>query len=244
VTTAGCIDPGTVTPESLLAFVDGDAPPEVARHVAACPACSEEAASLASLQRRLGEALYRFDCPSGQSLGEYALDLLAPEARTAVARHVVDCLRCTAELRTLREFLAGDDPPVLERGGVLAGLRRIVATLLAPAPAMAPAAVALRGGSTSAQTYRAGDLTLTLGPGPQPRRGRASLMGLVVREDGDLEVPPASTARLLAPSGAAEATEIDDLGNFAFDDLAPATYSLELQLGDTVVVVEDVPVSS
>jgi hypothetical protein len=242
VTTTGCIDPGTVTPESLLAYADGDAPPEVVQHVAICPTCAAEAAELAGLQRRLGQALHRFDCPPGQTIGEYALDLVSPEERTVIARHVLDCLRCTAELRSLRAFLSGDDLIQVAPQGLLAGLKRTVATLFAPPTAMA--GVALRGGPSIAQTYRAGELTLTLAPGPQPRRGRTSLMGLIVREDGELEIPAGSTARLLAPTGAAESAEIDDLGNFAFDDLVPATYALELQLGDDVVVVEDVPMAS
>jgi len=244
VTTTGCIDPGTVTPESLLAYVDGEAPPDVVRHVSLCPTCAAEAADLAALQRRLGHALYRFDCPPGQTLGEYALDLVAPEERTLIARHVLDCLRCTAELRSLRAFLSGDELLDVAPQGLLAGIRRTVATLFAPSPSRDLAGVALRGGPSIAQTYRAGELTLTLAPGPQPRRGRASLMGLIVREDGELEIPAGSTARLLAPTGAAESAEIDDLGNFAFDDLVPATYALELQLGDDVVVVEDVPMAS
>ncbi len=144
MTTAGCIDPQTVTPDSLLMYLDGEAPAEVSQHVAACPACAAEAASLNRLQEQLGAALFRFDCPPSQVLGEYAIDLVTPEDRTSVAQHVVDCPRCTSELRSMREFLVADDLLLPARSGVVAGLRRIVASLFPPAPALAPA-VALRG---------------------------------------------------------------------------------------------------
>ena len=64
---------------------------------------------LASFEGWLARALYRFDCPDAHVLGEYDLDLLAPEQRTAIAAHVVDCLHCTSELAQLREFLATAD---------------------------------------------------------------------------------------------------------------------------------------
>jgi hypothetical protein len=244
VTTAGCIDPQTVTPDSLLMYLDGEAPAEVSQHVAACPACAAEAASLNRLQEQLGAALFRFDCPPSQVLGEYAIDLVTPEDRTSVAQHVVDCPRCTSELRSMREFLVADDLLLPARSGVAAGLRRIVASLFPPAPALAPA-VALRGSaSATAQTYRAGDLTLTLGPGLQTRSGRGSLMGLLVHDSGDPEEFAGSVARLLAPTGASIEAEIDELGNFAFDDLQPDTYRLELHVGDVVIEVEDVAVTA
>ncbi len=246
MTSTGCIDPRAVTPEAIMSFVDGEAPPAVADHIRRCPSCGAEAADLSVLQGRLSTVLNRVDCPPTQLLGEYSLDLLAAEQRTAIAGHVLECVRCTAELQTLRAFLKEEALAPAPEAGAMARLRRIVATLFVPTQSYAPGAVALRGAAdATAQTYQAADMTITLGPGAQPRRGRASMMGLMVREagdSGDADVPPGSMARLLAPSGAVESAEIDELGNFTFDDLHPGTFVLELQLADTVVVVEDVTV--
>jgi hypothetical protein len=226
-----------------MAFVDGEAPLAVADHIRHCPSCGAEAADLSVLQGRLSTVLNRVDCPPTQLLGEYSLDLLVAEQRTAIAGHVLECVRCAAELQTLRAFLREEALAAAPEAGAMARLRRVVATLFVPTPSYAPGAVALRGAAdATAQTYQAADMTITLGPGAQPRRGRASMMGLMVREAGDAEVPPGSIARLLAPSGAVESAEIDELGNFTFDDLHPGTFVLELQLADTVVVVEDVTV--
>ncbi len=69
-------------------------------------------------------------------------------------------------------------------------------------------------------------------------------MGLLVHDSGDPEEFAGSVARLLAPTGASIEAEIDELGNFAFDDLQPDTYRLELHVGDVVIEVEDVAVTA
>jgi hypothetical protein len=50
--------------------------------------------------------LDRFDCPSPQVLGEYHLDRLAAEECIGIARHLLDCHYCAAELEVLRDYLA------------------------------------------------------------------------------------------------------------------------------------------
>ncbi len=242
MTNIGCTRPGAVTPEAILAYVDGDASPDVAQHLRTCPACASEAQVYSRLQGRLGGALYRFDCPPAQALGEYELGLTSPEGRSGVARHVLDCPHCMAELLSLRTFLADDMALApAPRGGPVEGLRRVVATLFVPAPGAG--AAALRGGTDGeGATYRVEDLTITLGPGPPGPRGRASLMGLIVREDHDLEVSAGSTAHLLSATGEPVTAAIDELGSFAFDDIAPGNYGLELHLPGLIVAVEDVSV--
>ncbi|MDQ3702046.1 MAG: hypothetical protein M3442_14160, partial [Chloroflexota bacterium] len=204
MTTTGCIQPGMVTAESIVAFVDGDATPDVARHLRACPACAAEAQVYTRLQRQLTGALYRFDCPPTQTLGEYELDVVTPESRTTIARHLLDCPLCMTELMSVRAFLAEDGARFPVPGaGLVDGLRRLVATLFVPTAGAR--AIALRGSSDGqATTYRVEDFTITLGPGPQAHRGRASLMGLVVRESDDLDVNAESAARLVDDTGEGE----------------------------------------
>src|SRR5436309_1821070 len=185
---AGCpvndSHPGAVSPEEMLAYIDGEAPPRVVEHLRSCPDCMAAARGYARVQRRLQRSLQRFDCPSPQRLGDYELDILAPEERTAVAGHVVECPRCTDELRTLRDFLALEiaAPPI----GPLERARRLIAALVVPAPGAAHAR--LRGAAdTATQTYRAGDVTISVHTGPGARRGRGSIEGLAWRESGDTE---------------------------------------------------------
>ena len=103
---ARCHTPGAITPDQLMAYVDGAAPAPVVAHVRGCPACAAAAADQAWTQLRLRHAVTRAGCPTATTLGEYELDLLPPGDRDRVARHVRTCARCDADLRLLRAFLA------------------------------------------------------------------------------------------------------------------------------------------
>src|SRR4051794_21203062 len=98
-------DSAPVPPEDLIAYIDGEAAPEIARRIAADPRHLAEARGYARAQEALRQRLHRFDCPSSQTLGEYELGILVPAERLRIARHVVECPHCTVELATLRAFM-------------------------------------------------------------------------------------------------------------------------------------------
>jgi hypothetical protein len=85
---------------------------------------------------------------------------------------------------------------------------------------------------------------ITIGLSRGGRRDRASLAGLVWREDAGTEATVGGDAQLVDPSGAARTSPIDELGNFLFEDLPRGSYRLEIQLADRVVVAEDLPVGA
>lgn len=236
-----CSHPGTVAPEELLAYADGDALPRVAEHLRQCPGCAALAASYRLTEAALRRKLLRFDCPSPHAIGEYELGLLPPADRTAVAAHMVDCPRCAEELRTLRGFLA---TPMVPTRSMVDTLVRIVASLVSPGSRELPAlAGALRTSQAAGSAvYRAGELTVRISPGPMPRQaGTGSLVGMVLPERG--EVTAGGRATLLpeppaAPNETQRTVEIDDLGSFAFDAVPHGAYTLELRLADGVVVIE------
>ena len=64
------------------------------------------AQGLEATQQRLMAMLYRFDCPSPLTIGEYVMGLLEDPSRTAFARHMLECGPCAAEFTTARAFLA------------------------------------------------------------------------------------------------------------------------------------------
>jgi hypothetical protein len=185
----------------------------------------------AAFERRLHQALSRFDCPDAQTLGEYELDLLDPIERTRIAAHVLDCQACTEELRVLRTFLATPttvSQPLRERA------RRIIATLFTPRPGLAYGG--LRGADDrSTRVYEAGDVTITLGPGPTA----GSVVGLVVAGDAPSEALQSRAVRLARGEGSSADAQLDDLGNFEFADLGAGTYQLEIDLPRGTIVVED-----
>ena len=183
-----------------------------------------------NFERRLRSSVYRFDCPSAQTLGEYELDLVGPEDRTRIAGHVLECSECREDLETLRSFLVA---PVTVAEPVLDRVRRVVATLFVPRPGLAYSG--LRGSAeTSTRIYNAGDITVSIAPGP----AAGSLIGLVAGGEPltDREV------RLLPREGSPMVTRVDDLGNFEFEGVAAGTYALEIELPDGVLVIEELPV--
>lgn len=185
------------------------------------------------MESSLRRLLYRFDCPESQVLGDYQLDLLDAEQRMTVAAHAAECDECTADLRTLRAFLA-TEPAVSEPLGQR--VRRIVATLFTPSPGLALGAV--RGAADAAmRQYVAEDLTLSLAPGSES----GSLIGLVTGTEGiaDLEGCP---VRLHGATGTLATATVDDLGNFEFEGIADGVYSLEIDLGDRIIAVQDLQV--
>jgi len=180
----------------------------------------------------LHQALYRFDCPSAHTLGEYQLGLLPVEQQTALAAHAVDCDACRAELTTLRNFL---QTPISAPEPMLSRARRVLAALMTPAPRTAYGG--LRGAAQPAvRVYEVEDITVTIGPG----QGPGSLIGLLMVTSLAPEDLVGRTVRLLASDGAPRAAALDDIGNFEFDGLPPGPSSLELELPDRLLVVEDV----
>jgi len=191
---------------------------------------SGDGADESELETELRRSLYRFDCPDAHTLGEYELDVLDTADRTRIAAHVLECDECHAELTTLRDYLAAPttlSEPVLER------VRRIVASLFVPNPALAYGG--LRGGSgTSSRIYQAADITISIAPGQTP----GSVIGLVVAN----EPVDGHEVRLLPRQGAPVRTSVDELGNFVVEGLASGLYALEIELADGVLVIEELQV--
>jgi hypothetical protein len=184
-----------------------------------------------ALEIQLRHALYRVDCPDAHTLGEFELDLLDPVERIRVAGHAVDCEACAAELGVLRTYLA---TPTTVAEPLTGRARRIVAALFAPRPELAYGG--LRGvGDSATHVYTAGEVTVTLGPG----LNAGSVLGLVVADDVPPETLLARAVRLVPRAGSSTAAQLDDLGNFEFDDVPTGVYDLELDLPGSLVVIED-----
>jgi hypothetical protein len=276
-----CSEPGAIRDEELLAYLAGEyVRPTVVQHLARCQSCTMRLASYRRIESKLTNKLYRWDCPSNQILGEYQLGLLNQEQTIAIKRHLIGCVRCTAEVTMLTEFLA-NDPMLVERVPALsnnaastvpsrnhssgsgrdakqvldqlrdqakAGVRRIAASLLPPAPRPAygvrgtdpnlpglqwPRRYAAEGVNVSVQVER--------GPG---RQNELQLIGLVTRKGSPLEALQGIPVRLLSSTNTLYTQQIDDLGNFVFAPVVPETYTLELQFPDGVVVIDQLPVTS
>lgn len=130
-----------------------------------------------------------------------------------------------------------------------AGVRRIVATLLPPQPRFAYQRE-ISQATLWPRSYTAEDLSISIqierGTG---RRDTLQLIGLVTRKGEALGVlqgtPVLLSAQVVEKSfaGTQYMQSIDELGNFIFSSIAPATYTLELQFPESTVVIDQLPVT-
>jgi hypothetical protein len=130
-----------------------------------------------------------------------------------------------------------------------AGVRRIVATLLPPQPRLA-----FQRDSTKAalwpRRYMAEDVSISIQvERDASQRDSAQLIGFVTRQGQSLDmlqgtpVLLASQAAGMPLVGAQLTQHIDELGNFVFSSIAPATYILELQFPESTIAIEQLPVT-
>jgi hypothetical protein len=232
---SACVNASEINSGDLLAYVAGEPGSGVGDHLERCPACRADAAEYAELQRRLQATFLRQSCPPALALAEYALGVLAPQARQTTAAHLVECPHCRAEQRDAAAFLTADDRPAAR--GVLAGIRRLLAQPLRPAPAFA----GLRGAAgAESVTYDADGARLTIGVQRAARGGTFEIAGLV--EDGQ-RFQNASII-LFKGESVVEARVVDDLGSFSFEAVTTGVYRLELQTGDLQIEVDPLNVGT
>jgi anti-sigma factor RsiW len=219
---------GDVREGDLLAYLDGEAALALARHIAECPICTSDLAAFAELDARFSTALLRADCPSAETLLEFSAALLAPQQARQLTEHLTSCADCRAEL----SLIAAPAALSLAERVVQSGARVLRAVLMPP-PTLTPA---LRGDAPEQRRYTVAgyDLLLAIVP-PLAPGGHFMIEGQLGGDQIDA-VP--GEVRLLLDELEVRADTVDELGFFAFDAIAPAIYTLQLQLGDTVVQVD------
>jgi hypothetical protein len=225
-----------LTPEELMACVDGDASAEALEGIHECAECSSTVNDYKRLQLGLRQKLARFDCPSPLRLGEYAMDLVDAIERTSIAAHVLECNDCAAELKGLRAYLAVE-PLMTDRVGWRANVRRVVAQLVSNQPAAAFAPAFREVEQAPVLVYQTDTLQISVTQTAGDRPGTVCLDGLLVGRSPTPEPLAQCEVVLLPPAGPPLSTWTDELGNFVYDELEHGTYRLELSLPDEVVVV-------
>jgi hypothetical protein len=75
-------------------------------------------------------------------------------------------------------------------------------------------------------------------------RGSLQLVGLVTRKASTLEALQGTPVQLSSQTSTVYTQKIDELGNFVFSSIAPATYTLELQFPESIIVVDQLVLST
>jgi anti-sigma factor RsiW len=123
-------------------------------------------------------------------------------------------------------------------------VRRIIATLLPAQPRLAYQRDAAQQTATWPRRYAAADLSISLQLESSPdRRNTLQLIGFVTRKGATLEALQGTPVQLSSSTHVVFTQQIDELGNFVFSALAPATYTLELHFADTIIFIDQLPVT-
>lgn len=268
-----CSEPGIIRDEDLIAYLAGEeVRPVVAQHLARCQHCSSQLAAYRKMEGKLHSRLHRFDCPPSYLLGEYQLGMLDVATETEIKKHLNQCHFCLAEMTALTTFLAQEPMPAglsalpahaavqnnnhhavrdikrawdQVRDQAQAEVRRIIASLLPQQPRVAFVREVSQQEQLWPRRYVAEDVNVSMQLEQEPGHdGMLQLIGFVTRNGVTLEELRGMQVQLSSTSQAVYTQRIDELGNFIFSALAPATYALELQFPDETIVIDQLTISS
>ncbi len=183
-------------------------------------------------------ALYRGFCPDTTELGEYHLGLLVGDRRIAIAEHLPTCPLCQREMAQLDQFLTSVAPDiefsVADR--IKVWVARLVPQGFNTGLGLAPA-LAVRGAGSGPRLYEAGEAQIGIDVQTAARPGSYTLVGLVMGVELD-----GLQAWLMRGDEPFATTDVDDLGNFIFDDLRAGRYALALSGSELEIAVQDIEV--
>lgn len=124
-------------------------------------------------------------------------------------------------------------------------VRRIIATFVPPPQFSSVSPAGIRGEPEGwPRQYVAENISVSLGVEREPgHQGLLQLNGFVTRQGTKLGALQGTPVQLAAVSHTVHTQQIDDLGNFVFPSLLPATYMLELRFPEGVVVIDQLAIN-
>jgi len=236
-----CVNPGVVQEWELEAYLYGDAGSHVSAHLEVCPACRARLTEMRLFEQRWHQMLHRFDCPSPDTLRDYAWRVLLRGQRNRIQAHLAQCPLCRAELDDLDEFVKVEKKDVLESALVRArhlaeetGL--VVAQLLSPTALQR--VPALRGETREVLLFDAQGLALSLNL-EHEETGAYTLFGQLL--SAGRSISPESYARLTSQVGQMVPIRVslDAHGGFALPNIFAGVYQLAVDLVERRVIVPD-----
>lgn len=239
-----CIAPHEIQEGDLLAYLDDAASSEVTEHIARCPACATEAIELQTVRALMTSALYRDGCPSPDTLLQYQNGLLSRSEQRQVKDHIVTCAECRRELAELSvtvTFLATETGETLIERLKESGRELLQATMLPPSPKFAPT---FRGAAQWQRAYQAGTYQIIIGIVPPVATEKTrQIEGQVLPQENVLAAQIEGEVQLIQEGKMSASDTVDELGFFALEDIPLGRYTLELELPEVTVLIEDFSVT-
>ncbi|HEX2911970.1 MAG TPA: hypothetical protein VH186_14275 [Chloroflexia bacterium] len=262
-----CTAPDMIKEEDLFKALTGSPLPAFEEHLTECAFCRQEIEKLRSLDRDLHQQFGfitspgRTLCSEAQWLGDYALDLLPSVVKISIENHLACCPHCAKELQTNLRWLEESDtqnyyPPQtrdVETPGPLKALkrlRRVVAERFSPHELEQKALGNLRGNPEKESfyplTYRADDLFITVYVQREKQHSsRLKIIGFLHSEELDIQTLNGANIKLMAGEQLISSEVIDELGNFAFNNIGNfgtvSGLNLEIVLEDRIIELQGIP---
>ena len=217
--------PNQILGEYELGLLSGEVAAAVKRHLSTCALCAADVATLADF---LTDDATLVEHPA---LPRHKDPVSPPSPNSHGPAHVAK-----RALDQIREQSSE-------------GIRRIIANLLPPQPRYAhqrevgnvlntPEAM------TWPRRYSAEDVSISISLERETnRRDSFQLIGFVTRNGAALEALQGLPVLLASQAHVQYTQKVDELGNFVFSSVVPATYKLELQFPDRTIVIDTLPVT-
>ena len=230
-----CISPPEPDEMLLMAFLDGEADPNLALHLQQCTYCRERVQTLRREQKLLTSHLFRISCPSSTELGEYHLRMLPPDQMLVITQHLRECPYCTREIDQLKEFLTDLAPG--PEGSLLQKTKLLIAQLVSEPRGSGMASepsLVLRGESEGPITFEVSGILIVIDI-QEANNSKLNLLGQVATDQQDDWTD--AVVKLNQENQPERNTAVDDLGAFRFENLLPGPMHLAIEARDGTVVV-------
>ncbi len=225
-----------------MAYLEGEAGPEIVEHIESCAFCLQEVAALAAVDALLHDAAEREACPDMDILVQVAAGFQL--ADQAVENHIAQCEFCQADLQQL---MAPAKPAVIDASAsksgkssfgldILAWGRNILTALDKPQPQMQ---LAFRGDSQQEQFFEADPFQLLI------KKSRQSQAAPLWKIEGQLlkdGVPFAEEnifVQLIQENRHLSRHALDSFGMFEINDLSSKKYRLAIILPLELILIEE-----
>jgi hypothetical protein len=246
-----CLNTMAPCDEDILKYVLDETPlsREARVHIEQCPACQQRLANYKDINSFLISSLYRHECPDSMQLSLYCAGELSKEESAPITAHIRVCPLCAQEVADTRRFLAETELTDGPTETLEETVRRIVATLLPPPPALVVRSTAKATGWPRQYRAEAYSLLLDLSANKQEKY---TLIGTLTHQNETLSLEMfegkevelhllADDDQLYRPIAS---TQIDDMGSFVLHAIPAGTYRLLVNLDDCELEVDGLPIAA
>ena len=236
--TLACINRDEIEEGALASYLSGEATKTVTEHIVRCAFCRAEVSALQRSERLMLDLFYRETCPDIDTLLAYDTGLLDNVEANRVQAHLSTCAFCAAELNELVVIPEITSTTLANKLAQMkeAGLQ-VITAVLQPSPAHRT--LAFRGSSETREIYEAGDYQIMLVKTPPVGIENLWLVEGQIYAATKPQLEFAGILTIYQSGKQVKQIVIDLLGYLNLDKLSPGDYTLEINLQDTTIIIQN-----